>query len=265
MSTIRISLLFFVSICLFISCKNQSSEKVETEKSEIVKDPISYPSELIKIFDAHGSLDKWKEMKSLSYEIVRESGNEKQVVDLVTRNERIETSTFKTGYDGKQYWLEADTSYKGNPKFYHNLMFYFYAMPFVLADEGIIFSETDPLVFEDISYPGIRISYNQGVGESPEDEYFIHYNPTTFKMEWLGYTVTFFSGKKSEKVKWIRYNDWKLNSQLLLPQSITWYNMEEGKITDPRDPTEFTKIELSRDQPDAQIFEKTPKAEIIES
>ena len=153
---------------------------------------ISYPSDLVKIFDAHGKLDKWKEMKSLSYEIVREGGNEKQLIDLISRNERIEANNFKTGYNGKEYWLEADTSYKGNPKFYHNLMFYFYAMPFVIADDGINYSKAEDLKFRDTTYPGIRISYNDGVGESPEDEYFIHYNPETYQMEWLGYTVTFF-------------------------------------------------------------------------
>ena len=136
------SLFFVLTGLLLFSCKNQSStEKTETTESSVNVQNI--PADLLKVFEAHGSLDAWNEMQSLSYEIVRESGNEKQIIDLKTRNERIEASTYKTGYDGKSYWLEADTSYKGNPKFYHNLMFYFYAMPFVLADEGIVYSETE--------------------------------------------------------------------------------------------------------------------------
>ena len=201
------SIFFILAGILFFSCKNQpSTDKTKTAESTVNVQNI--PANLQKVFEAHGSIDSWNEMQSLTYEIVRDNGNEKQIIDLKTRNERIEASTYKTGYDGKSYWLEADTSYKGNPKFYHNLMFYFYAMPFVLADEGIIYSETEDLVFEGQNYPGIRISYKTGVGESPEDEYFIHYNPETYQMEWLGYTVTFFTGEKSKKVKWIRYNDW---------------------------------------------------------
>ena len=65
------------------------------------------------------------------------------------------------------------TAYEGNPKFYYNLMFYFYAMPFILADDGIKYTDAEPLVFEGKSYPGIKISYEAGVGESPEDEYVI--------------------------------------------------------------------------------------------
>ena len=260
----RFSLTIFLSVFLIISCKNKSAQNEQNPEAGIENKSKTYPAELVKIFHAHGTLDKWKEMKSLSYEIVRESGNEKQWIDLVSRNERIEANSFKTGYNGKEYWLEADTSYKGNPKFYHNLMFYFYAMPFVLADDGIIYSDTDPLQFEGESYPGIRISYNEGIGESPEDEYFIHYNPTTHKMEWLGYTVTFFSGEKSTKVKWIRYNDWKLNNEILLPKSITWYKMEDDQITEPRKPTEFVNIELSKEQSDPQRFEKTQKATVVQ-
>ena len=57
----------------------------------------------------------------MTYEIVKEGGNEKHQIDLVTRNERIEASNFLTGYDGEKVWLQADTSYKGNAIFYHNL------------------------------------------------------------------------------------------------------------------------------------------------
>ncbi len=260
----RTSLFLIFSIFLIISCKNKSSENENIKEDEKATIANSFPSDLVKVFNAHGTLDKWKTMKSLSYEIVKEAGNEKQLIDLISRNERIETNSFKTGYNGKDYWLEADTSYKGNPKFYHNLIFYFYAMPFVVADEGINYSKADPLTFEGNTYPGIRISYNPGVGISPEDEYFIHYNPQTYQMEWLGYTVTFFSGEKSKKVKWIRYNDWKLNNQLLLPKSMTWYKLENDSITDPREPTEFVNIKLSEEEADAQNFEKTPDAIIVE-
>ena len=51
---------------------------------------------------------------------------------------------------------------KGIPKFYYNLMFYFYAMPFILADDGIVYEDVKPLDIEGKSYPGIKISYESG-------------------------------------------------------------------------------------------------------
>lgn len=227
-------------------------------------DLSKYPAALQKVFEKHGSLATWKKMKALSYEIVKEDGNEKQMIDLHNRRERIEAANFKTGFDGTNFWVEADTSYKGNPVFYHNLMFYFYAMPFVLADDGIIYGDAAPLEYEGKSYPGIRISYNDGVGVSSEDEYFIHYDPSTYEMAWLGYTVTYFSGEKSKKISWIRYDDWKTMNGLSLPNSLTWFKVEEGKLVEPRNTREFANIKVSETALTDAVFAKTAAGKIIE-
>ena len=229
---------------LLVSCKNETASNVKVPSTASTQ-LIDYPADLTKVFDNHGTLDKWKAMKSMTYEIVKEEGNEKQQIDLLNRSERIDGSNFSSGYDGEKYWVVADTSYKGNAKFYTNLIFYFYAMPFVLADDGINYSKIDPLVFEGKSYPGYAISYNSGVGISPQDEYFIHYDPETYEMQWLGYTVTFFSGKKETKTSWIRYNDWKNFNGLKLPNSLSWYKTEEGKITELRNTRNFTNVAVS--------------------
>lgn len=254
---------FFLAILLIVSCKNTPSKTMVAAVVENTQ-KIEYPTDLVKIFDNHGGLDKWKSMDALSYEIVKEEGNEKQFVDLQSRRERIEANNFTSGYDGKEYWVEADTSYKGNAKFYTNLMFYFYAMPFVLADEGITYTKTTPLAYEDKSYPGYRISYGDGVGVSPEDEYFIHYDSETNEMAWLGYTVTFFSGEKSKKISYIRYDDWKTFNGVKLPKSLTWFKVEEGKLIEPRNTRDFDKIIISETAfPDTK-FEKTSGAKIVE-
>lgn len=256
--------ILFLSVILFalIGCTNEPT-KTETTTTPPI-DITKYPEDLQKVFAKHGWLATWSKMKSMSYEIVDSLGNEKQEIDLQNRRERIVAPNFKTGYDGKNFWLEADTSYKGNPIFYHNLMFYFYAMPFVVADDGIIYGKTTPLEFEGKSYPGIRISYEDGVGVSSKDEYFLHYDPETFEMTWLGYTVTYFSGEKSPKVKWIRYDDWKEVNGLLLPNSISWYQLENNQPTALRNKVEFTNIKVSETAFDDATFAKPTAAEIVE-
>ena len=240
-------LLLLLVVSLSYSCKETGSavNKAASTVTTATAPVIDYPEGLDKVFANHGSLAKWKSMKSMSYEIVKEGGNESQMIDLHSRAERIKAPTFESGYDGKNYWVVADTSYKSNPKFYTNLIFYFYAMPFVLADEGIKYTKIDPLTFEGVEYPGYRISYGDGVGISPQDEYFIHYDAKTHEMAWLGYTVTFFSGEKSEKISWIRYNDWKQFSGLKLPNSLSWYASEKGKITELKNKREFVKVMVS--------------------
>jgi len=225
---------------------------------------INYPAELVQVFDNHGGLDKWKSMKSMSFKIVKEEGNEKHSIDLQNRRERVEASNFTSGFNGKEYWVEADTTYKGNPKFYTNLMFYFYSMPFVLADAGINYSDTEPLEYDGKSYPGIRISYGEEVGMSPEDEYFLYYDAKTHEMAWLGYTVTFFSGEKAEKKSYIRYNDWKDFNGLKLPNSLTWFKVEKGKLIEPRNTRKFANVMISENAIDDATFEKTAGAKVVD-
>ncbi len=237
--------------CLTVlACKETPKEmKAESEAPEAVAeiDDSKYPEALRKIFEAHGGLTAWKAKRTISFEIPKKDMTEKHTIDLFSRNEKIEMPGISMGSQGSNIWLlDEKEAYKGDAVFYHNLMFYFYAMPFVLADDGIQYGDTIPLEFEGKEYPGIRISYNDGVGLSAKDEYFIHYNPETYKMEWLGYTVTFRSGEKSDNVKWIRYKDWMNVDGLVLPKSLTWHEYEGRTIKEPREPLQFENVTLSQ-------------------
>lgn len=255
--------LLFGLIFLSVSCKNETVSKQKMPPTA-VEPLIDYPADLDKVFDNHGTLDIWKTMKTMTYELVKEEGNEQQQIDLLSRAERIDGSTFSSGYDGKRYWTLADTSYKGDAKFYTNLMFYFYAMPFVLADDGISYTKIDPLVFEGKSYPGYRISYAYDVGISPQDEYFIHYDAETYEMQWLGYTVTYFSGEKGTKTSWIRYNDWAEFNGLKLPNSLSWYKSEEGEITELRNTRNFINVVVSTEAFPLETLEMPDGAKEVE-
>ena len=251
--------LVYILFCLICACQpsehqQQTAEALESSPSDdsTVK---TYPEDLIRVLDAHGGLDQWRKMNSLSFEIVKDQGNEKHFIQLQDRRDRVEAPNVTMGFDGGEVWMEADTTYKGDPEFYHNLMFYFYAMPFVLADDGINYGSAEPLEVDGIAYPGISISYHDGVGSSPKDEYLLYYHPDSFKMEWLGYTVTYFSGEASEDVHWIRYTEWEEFEQLKLPVAITWYNYQEGLPTEPRNRVAFENIDIGTDPFPDDIFE----------
>jgi len=261
-------LLLVALFCLaMMSCKETPKEmKTETATKEMAAkvDDSKYPEALRKVFEAHGGLNAWKSKRVLSFEIPKEKITEKQTIDLYSRDEKIEMPGISMGSNGADIWLHDEKeAYKGNAVFYHNLMFYFYTMPFVLADDGINYSETEAIEFEGISYPGIRISYDDGVGLSSKDEYFIHYNPETFQMEWLGYTVTFRTGEKSEKVNWIRYNDWMTISDVVLSKSLTWFVFEDEKLKEPRSTRNFENIALSETAKPADFFMQPEGAKIM--
>lgn len=249
-----------------LSCKETPKEmKTESETPEMAAkvDDSKYPEALRKVFEAHGGLTAWKNKRTLSY-VIPKPDSETHTIDLQNRNEKIEMTEISMGSEGKDIWLlDEKEAYKGDAVFYHNLMFYFYAMPFVLADDGINYEEAEALEFEGVSYPGIRISYNDGVGVSSKDEYYIHYNAETFQMEWLGYTVTFRSGEKSDKVKWIRYNDWMNVNDVKLPKALTWHDYEGRTIKEARQPLNFENVTLSETAQPADFFTLPEGAKIM--
>lgn len=257
--------LFFLA---FLSCKEVSKEvKAELAEPEMVAtvDTSKYPEALLKVFDAHGGIENWKSKKTITFEMPKPDASEIHTIDLKNRNEKIETNQFSMGYDGENFWLlDEKETYKGDPIFYHNLMFYFYAMPFVLSDNGIKYSETKNLEFEGISYPGVRVSYNSGIGVSSKDEYFLYYNPETYQMAWLGYTVTYRSGEKSEKISMIRYNDWMKVSDIVLPNSLTWHNYKDGEIKEAKSTRVFENVVLEETAKENTFFRLPENAKVIE-
>ncbi|MBL4604913.1 MAG: hypothetical protein JKY02_04415 [Flavobacteriaceae bacterium] len=243
----KIAILLLV-VLLSISCKTESKKEMKKEEK--------FPSELAKVFEKHGGIDQWRKMKTLSFN----RGEEAHTTDLWSRKGVVNAPNYSLGYDGDEVWLSQkdSTAFKSNPSFYYNLYFYFYTMPFVLADDGILYEKIAPLVFKGEEYPGFKISFTSEKGTSPDDNYVIYYNAETYQMEWLGYTVTYFSKKASNKFNLIRYNDWESVNGFKLPKSITWYKKEDnGSPIEPAGAaTEFSLSIISETALDDSFFKK---------
>ncbi len=243
--------------------KNEKTKEAVQEKT--VETKSQYPEALSKVLEAHGGLHRWKDQRTLSFVLPNPENPETHTVDLWSRKDRIDTEKFSMGFDGNEIWLlDPNDNYKRDAVFYHNLMFYFYGMPFLLADNGIVYGETDDLTFEGKSYPGVHISYDSGVGVSSKDEYFLHYDPETYQMAWLGYTVTYRTGEKSDNVRWIRYNDWQTLNGVVLPKAITWYNYEGREILEPRDTLSFEEATVGTTPKPDEFYAKPGGAAVVE-
>jgi len=262
------TLTILILAILFSACKNNAETKPVDVVKEVIEKKITknYPETISKILKAHGTIEKWNTMENLEFTMKKETGDEKTITALKSRKSLIETKDFSIGYNGKGTWLKenGDYKYKGNPQFYYNLMFYFYAMPFVLADDGITYTDVEPLKAEGKEYPGIKISYGSGVGESPEDEYILYYDKEEHKMAWLGYTVTYFSKEKSTDWHFIKYTDWTDVNGLILPLHLEWYKSEGFKIGEKRNSLFFADAIASTTRPDDAIFEKTESTKVAQ-
>lgn len=249
-----------------LACKMENKTK---EAAVVLAEPKTvktvnaerYPEPLIKVFEAHGGLAAWRKQRTLVFRL----GEELHTMDLRTRKDRVDGPKFSMGFDGDKVWLlNEENAFRGDPVFYHNLRSYFFNMPFVLGDNGIVYDETEDLVYEGVHYPGIAVSFKSGIGASYKDEYFLHYDPQTYKMAWLGYTVSYRSGERSDNVSWIGYHDWTTVNGLMVPKTLTWYSSEGRTIKAPRNPVAYEGIEYSEEPKPVGFFSKPENGLFVE-
>ncbi len=257
--------IILVVMTLVMSCKQKEKDAfIEQDVKSVAK--REYPASITKVFEAHGGLDAWNSMQSLTFSMDRGNGKrEITTTNLKSRASLIDAPNYMLGNTGSNLWVKSkDTSaYKGNAKFYNGLMFYFHTMPFIVADAGITYTAAEPLEFEGQTYPGVLVSYNAGVGVSPDDQYIIYYDSETNKMAWLGYTVTFGSNQKSTDFSYIRYNNWKTINGIELPISIDLYSDKDNVIGDKRSTIEFLDVTVSTNAPEPSLFALPEGATIV--
>lgn len=228
------------------------------QKVEVVKE-MEVPSvrderhseNIYKIFEAHGGYSRWTSMKELSFK----KGEERHLINLKNRHSIIEAPDRTIGFDGRQVWVSPESAEVDGARFYHNLFFYFYAMPFVLGDPGVFYEDIEDREIHGKTYSGIKISYDMGVGDSPKDNYIIWYDSETYRMEWLMYTVTFRSREVSENYRLIKYDKWEEFGGLVLPKAIQWHHFKNDTIGDMRNEVIFSSIFISEKAPRMNLFQ----------
>lgn len=195
---------------------------------------LNVPPTFQKVLDYHG-YDNWAEAKGLEFTVVKSSGNETNIVNLINRNTIVEADSFSIVKNEEGYFVHPNLSaYEGNPLFYHNIYFYFVAMPFVLTDPGIKYETLGDYDLRDTTYHALQISYNDGVGDAPKDEYILLSDKQTHEVRYLLYTVTYFSNEKSQRWSAKRYDGWQDVKGVKLPSIMDSYKMEDGVLGDLR-------------------------------
>ena len=247
--------LILVLLVSFFSHSQNSSGNLEEGSFNITE---RFPNKLNSMFTAHGTYKRWDAMNQLSFDLLKKGGaTETHLVDLKSRKTLISSSKFTIGFDGTAVWMNAEGKFPvERARFYHNLYFYFYGMPFVLGDPGITYSKINDLSFENRTYSGYKIAYGNNVGDSPEDNYFVYIDKTTHQMAWLGYTVTYGDDKPSTEIHYIKYTDWQKVNGLLFPKKLQWYDSENNLPVTSSNAADFENISVSEKIIDASKFVK---------
>lgn len=267
MQTNKILLGLFTGIVFsffVIACQAPATSTTTPAFDYVAAAKAKMPKALLAGIEAHGGLERWDEMQTWAYTIPRNDKPERHFVDLKTRKVRLSHDDYTVGFDGQEVWVTPNKAAFGNgsPRFYHNLIWYFHAFPFIMADPGINYEVLPAKKMNGKAYDAIKISFNAGVGDAPDDYYIAHFDPDTHQMYLLLYTVTYFQGKPGEKYNAIIFDNWKEVNGLLVPASFKGYKYENGELGEQRYERAFTDLELTTTPADPTQFEMPAGAAI---
>ncbi len=258
--------LHYLSVTLLISLLSCGDAKQsETKESESVGNITEIDNsshhipELSRVFEAHGGFDTWSKLKTLTYDL----GEQSTLVELQNRYTRIVSEERTIGFDGQQVWVNPPGEDDDRYRMRYNLMFYFFAFPFVVGDPGINYEVMEPVDLLGKNYNTVKVSYNSGVGDAPNDSYVVCSDPETNQMEWLLYTAT-FGGDPKEKYSLIKYEGWQEYGGIKLPTRLQWYQYEDGVVGDPRgNGADFDNIRVSTEYPSPASFKAPEGANVL--
>lgn len=211
------------------------------------------------VLNAHGDWEKWYYAKAESYSMIHESVliEENAFINLGSRKIRLSNTEFEMGYDGKKTWVSPDRSaYKGpSVKFYHNLYFYFFNIPFIFTDPGVTVVKIEDRMLNGKKHPTFRVTFASKIGDSPEDQYYMLINPETNRLEYLLYTVTFFDNP-DPKTNALKYEDYRESEGVFFPRILTGYTLENDSTKSIRYQVTFADPMLLDEEFEEDIFQK---------
>ena len=240
--------------------------------------PLLSNAQLAETYEAHGGLETFKQYGTLEYDMkdmpFSPAGvlNDHQLIDLNSRKILITSDTYKLGFDGNEVWITPNTAALGiPPRFYSSTPFYFFGLPFLFADPGANLESLGTKEINGKEYNVVKVSYDAGVGDTPDDDYIAYLDRETNRLKLANYIVTYpplMQGKSIEELERhaVVYEQWQEANGLMVPKKISFYEWSDNKLGDkPLGFIRFENVSFKKETPDPAIFQMPEGAEIDSS
>lgn len=167
--------------------------------------------------DKHGGLEKWFSNGPVTFRFRYAPVDGKKVRDSVQtidtwRSIAVHNAPGKPdnkfGWDGKKAWKTYDDE-AINPRFWSLTPYYFVAVPFVFADEGVNLAKHGEITFEDRTYDLIKATFSEGTGDAPDDYYIVYIDRENKTVGGVRYVVSypgFFPDGGHSPEKFMKYD-----------------------------------------------------------
>lgn len=180
-----------------------------------------------------------------------------------------EQATF--GWDGERAWIAPNAEAFPSPaRFWSLTPYYFVGMPFVVADPGTQYELMEPAELDGETYRLVKVSYEDGTGDSPDDYYILYIHPESYELAALRYVVAypgFFPEGGHTPEKLMRYTDYQRVGELQIAGTLDTYAWnppaegEPGSVGDKVTEVGVTNVTMG-DEWDGDVFAPVDGAQV---
>ena len=215
-----------------------------------------------KFMEFHGGLLKWWSQGPISfrfnYQPRNGTGTPRDTYETadywrsLTRHQRSVNSEVEYGWDGEKAWVYPDSaSIPYNIRFWALTPYYFVGMPFVFADEGINIELEEDTDYEGVRYKTVRITFEQGMGDAPDDFYVLYIHPETYRLSAIRYVVSYpayFPNGGHTQEKLMTYEGQQVVEGITLPEKHRTFMWEaDGSVGDYVTDITLSEVKFSSD------------------
>ncbi len=158
-------------------------------------------AKVLSAIEAHGGLEAWYTNGPLYFHFNYQPLDDGSPRNTLIYNDYVGSrsvhylatdTTQRFGFDGERAWSMTGERVAGmSPRFWSLTPYYFVGLPFVLADEGINFETLPDRIREGTTYNMIKVTFDTGTGDAPDDYYVLYLNSQTNQLDALRYIVSY--------------------------------------------------------------------------
>ncbi len=203
------------------------------------------------MIEAHGGLERWRSAPTVSFDITSEpDGKDFRV--MVEQGARRAYHDYRRSaahpakeawisWDGKQAWSEnyldptSTRIARGSPRIVALLNYYFFNLPWVAADPGVILSAPGTGRFweDPTEYITVKMTFEPDVGDSPNDIFVLYIDPTSYRLRATEYNFTYSGVRGPPRIA--IYEEFTTVDGLTVPTVISIYGTGEVHHSEDRE------------------------------
>lgn len=208
--------------------------------------------------EAHG-MNAWKAQEAVSADVtVTFGGREALSGHLVFKTDmsasRLELIDGTVAvYDGTDAWVAPQAADFQGARFHLLTWPYFLSLPYKLRDPGTHLSDFGERELQGKVYETARLSFEAGVGDTPDDWYVVYREPETGLVRAMAYIVTYGTSRAAAEAEphAITYDDFVDVEGARVATSWTFWHWgeEEGIHNDPIGTAEIANLRFLSPEP----------------